>query len=320
MKKIFFATLILITSTAFAQTEKSAYKAVTDSFSRYYNDENYTAVFNLFNDDMKKALPADKTTELLTGLQEQVGNILNREFKGYENTTYATYKTQFANAVLALNISVDNNGKINGLFIKPYTETDVPTPSRNITKMKLPFNGEWTVIWGGDTKAQNYHVESPAQKNAFDIVITDSTGKSYKTNGKKNEDYYAFGKPLFAPCDATVVMAVDGVKDNVPGTMNPIYIPGNSVLLKTVNNEYILMAHFKQFSVKVKEGQKVKAGQLLGLCGNSGNSSEPHLHFHLQNVEDMTVATGIKCHFEKIFVNGVLKKDYSPVQHEKIKN
>ncbi len=68
----------------------------------------------------------------------------------------------------------------------------------------------------------------------------------------------------------------------------------------------------------MKQGQKVSTGALLGLCGNSGNSSEAHLHFHLQNTEDMTKATGAKCYFDQLKVNGVLKSDYSPFKGEKI--
>ena len=64
----------------------------------------------------------------------------------------------------------------------------------------------------------------------------------------------------------------------------------------------------------------VKQGDLLGLCGNSGNSSEPHLHFHIQNVEDMNEATGAKAYFKKILVDGKIKKDYSPVRNEKVRN
>ena len=58
---------------------------------------------------------------------------------------------------------------------------------------------------GGDTKELNYHVESEAQKNAFDILILNEKGNSFKTDGKTNEDYYAFGKDLIAPCDGEVV-------------------------------------------------------------------------------------------------------------------
>jgi len=166
----------------------------------------------------------------------------------------------------------------------------------------------------------NYHIESEAQKNAFDIVITDNNGKTFKTDGKTNEDYYAFGKELIAPCDAEVVLAVDGIKDNTPGELNPVYVPGNTVVLKTINNEFLFFAHFKQNSIVVKQGQKVKKGELIGLCGNSGNSSEEHLHFHIQNVEDINKATGAKCYFDEIIVNGKLKNDYSPVKSDKIEN
>ena len=219
-----------------------------------------------------------------------------------------------------LNISVDDNSKINGLYIKPFEPDNLPKIDRNKTKLVLPFNGAWTVFWGGDTKELNYHVVSKAQKNAFDIVIKDKTGKSYKTDGKTNEDYYAFGKEIFAPCDGIIVLVVDGVKENKPGELNPIYVPGNSVILKTMNNEYLLFAHFKHHSIKVKEGEKVKQEQVLGLCGNTGNSSEPHLHFHIQNVEDMNIATGVKCYFDKIIVNGQIKNDYSPIKGDIIQN
>ena len=155
---------------------------------------------------------------------------------------------------------------------------------------------------------------------SFSIVIKNEKGKSYKTDGINNEDYYAFGKELLAPCDGEIVLVVNGIKDNIPGVSNPIYVPGNTVIIKTKNNEYLFFAHFKQHSIVVKQGQKVIQGEVLGLCGNSGNSSEPHLHFHIQNVEDMNIATGVKCYFERIMVNGINKTDYSPIKNEKISN
>ncbi|MDR1958583.1 MAG: M23 family metallopeptidase [Planctomycetaceae bacterium] len=189
---------------------------------------------------------------------------------------------------------------------------------RNVTKLGLPFEGEWSVVWGGDTKELNYHVENEAQKHAFDFIIRDTGGKSFRTDGRTNEDYYAFGKKLYAPCDGEVVLAVDGVKDNVPGKMNPYYVPGNTVILRTENGEYLFFAHFKQHSLKVKQGQRVVRGDVLGRCGNSGRSSEPHLHFHLQDAEEMTEASGVKCYFDRLFVNGVEKYDYSPIQKDKV--
>ena len=111
--------------------------------------------------------------------------------------------------------------------------------------MKLPFNGEWDVVWGGDTKELNYHVESIAQKNAFDLVILGENGLSFKTDGRTNEDYYVFGKEILAPCEGEVILVVDGIKDNIPPKMNKMFIPGNNVIIKTDNDEYLFFAHFK---------------------------------------------------------------------------
>jgi len=311
--------LTIFMNLAFGQTEKIANKSVADSFETNYNSDNFEAIFSGFSIEMQNALPLDKTKEFLTGLKTQAGRITKKQFVKYEQS-YASYKTNFERALFAVNISVDDNSKINGLFVKPFKESNLPKLVRNTTKLILPFKDVWTVIWGGDTKELNYHVESEAQKNAFDIVITDNKGKSYKTDGKTNDDYYAFGKDLIAPCDGEVVLVVDGVKDNIPGVLNPVYVPGNTVIIKTKNNEFLFFAHFKQYSIVVKQGQKVKQGQLLGHCGNSGNSSEAHLHFHIQNVEDMNSATGVKCYFDKIQVDKQTKTDYSPIQKEKISN
>ena len=68
----------------------------------------------------------------------------------------------------------------------------------------------------------------------------------------------------------------------------------------------------------VKEGMNIKESQLIGLCGNSGNSSEPHLHLHIMDTETLEEATGIKCYFTKLKVNGTYRKKYSPVRSEKV--
>lgn len=320
MKKLLLIfTLALIVGKTHGQTENSAYKKIADKFEVYYNSEKYDSIFAMFSTEMAGFLPLDKTKEFLTGLNSQVGKITKRQFVNYQ-ATYASYKTNFERALFALNISIDNNSKINGLFIKPFVDNSLPKLERNITKLILPLNDEWTIVWGGDSKELNYHIENQAQKNAFDFVITDTKGKSYQTDGLKNQDYYAFGKEIIAPCAGEIVLVVDGVKDNKPGVMNPIFVPGNTVIIKTDKNEFLFFAHFQQNSIKVKQGQKVVQGQLLGLCGNSGNSSEPHLHFHIQNVEDMNVAMGVKCFFDKIIVNGQVMIDYSPIKNEKIKN
>ncbi len=321
MKKTILLTILLFASSLiFAQTEEANDKKISKNFEKLYNSNDYNGIFDLFSVDMQNTLPKEQANDFFVGLKTQAGKISAREFNKYVRDGFASYKTTFENGIFAINISTDNETKINGLYIEPFKEDNLPKIERNITKLILPFNDEWTTTWGGDTKELNYHIESKAQKNAFDFVVTDNEGKSYKNDGTKNEDYYAFGKELIAPTDGEIVLVVDGVEENIPGELNPIYVPGNSVIIKTVNNEFLFFAHFKQHSIKVKQGQKVKQGDILGLCGNSGNSSEPHLHFHIQNVKNINIATGVKSYFGEIIINGKIKNDYSPIKGEKIRN
>jgi hypothetical protein len=316
MKKILILiTFLSIFNSANSQIEKENYKQVSTRFVSFYNVDKNDSIVAMFSPEMNAALPLDKFSQVTAGLKAQFGVIMKIRFVRLQSAS-ALYETIFDKAVLGMTITLNPKNEIAGLLFKPYTEAKEIV--RNTTKMKLPFKGEWSVTWGGDTKEQNYHVESVAQKNAFDILIKDEQGSTHKGSGESNEDYYAFGKELYAPCDGEVVLVVDGVKDNIPGVLNPIYIPGNTVIIKTATGEYAFFAHFKQHSIVVKQGQKVTTGALLGLCGNSGNSSEPHLHFHLQNTEDMTKATGAKCFFDQLKVNGVFKSDYSPVKGDKI--
>ena len=318
-KIILFFILIFITVSVKAQTEKTENNIVAQKFETFYNAEKFDSIFEMFSFEMRKYLPKEKANEFFNNTQQQVGKIVTREFIN-QKLAVSKYKTTFEHATLTLIISVDSTPKITGFLIKEFTDTSLPKITRNTTKLKLPFNGEWIVVWGGDTKELNYHVESNAQKNAFDILIFGENGKSYKNDGTANEDYYAFGKEITAPCDGEVVISLDDMINNKPTYMETKRAEGNNVVIKTDAGEFLLFAHFKQNSIKVKQGQHVKQGEVLGLCGNSGHSSEPHLHFHIQNAKQRDGATGVKCYFDKIIVNGQLKKDYSPIRFERIKN
>lgn len=320
MRQLFLPSLFFILLSCNGQKEPAKEGSTADKLVSYYNNKHYDSIFYLFDPEMKEALPLDKTKEFFTQMRQDAGAIVKHEFIEKKQTA-SRYKTDFSNMVLWMTISQNEKNEVNGLLFNEYDGPgEAATMIRNTTQMILPFTGEWFVFWGGDTKEQNYHVAYRPQKNAFDIVMVDENNRSFKTNGRTNEDFYAFGQPLIAPCDAEVVSVTGGVKDNIPGEMNPAQVAGNSVVLKTAANEYLLLAHFKLNSIRVKTGDSVKKGQLLGLCGNSGNSSEPHLHFHIQDKENMLGSTGVKCYFERILVNGAEKKDYSPVKGERIKN
>ena len=165
---------------------------------------------------------------------------------------------------------------------------------------------------------------SQSQQYGFDFTIIDEEGKPYEKLGENNEDYYAFGKEVLAPADGTVTDVITGVRDNPPGFKNPFSALGNAIYIKHSENEISILAHLKEGSITVKAGDTVKKGQVIGLCGNSGNSSHPHIHYHIQNTPFMHLATGIKCYFEKIILtkNGdeTEKIEYSPSKGEFISN
>ena len=138
-KALLFATCILFFENLSAQVETPAYARVAAQFEKSYNAGTYDSIFNLFSAQMQGFLPKGKTISFLTGLKTQAGQITKREFTGYENGTYATYKTNFERAVFGVHISLDAESKINGLFVKPFVENNAPKMERNITKLKLPF-------------------------------------------------------------------------------------------------------------------------------------------------------------------------------------
>lgn len=192
---------------------------------------------------------------------------------------------------------------------------------RNQTRLLLPFVGEWFVYWGGDTENLNYHHKDPGQRYAFDFVRHDNQGRSHKGDGTKNEDYYAFGADVLAPADGVIVDQATAIRDNAPQQTNRFAAGGNYLLIKHNDSEYSFIGHLRQNTTAVKIGDKVKAGQKLGECGNSGNSSEPHIHYHLQNSDIHSafsktrkpklkaVAKGIKTYFTNVRV--LKNKKYS---------
>ena len=113
-------------------------------------------------------------------------------------------------------------------------------------------------------------------------MVLDEQDTSHRGDGQSNDQYYAWGKKVVAPGAGTIVAMENGVEDNEPGAMNPEQLLGNYVFLDHGNGEYSLIAHFQKGSIKVKQGEVVERGALLGLVGNSGNSSEAHIHYHME--------------------------------------
>lgn len=178
------------------------------------------------------------------------------------------------------------------LMLQNFPETDKAYSS---TEFRLPFNGEWLTVWGGTNELVNYHYAYPPQRYAIDWIIT-RDGQSFEGDPTQNESYYAFGEEVLAPAAGMVVAVENSIADNPVGEMNPAQPEGNYVTIDHGNGEFSVLAHFQQNSIAVAVGDTVEAGDLLGLCGNSGNSSEPHIHFHVVDSLDAN-ANSIRIHF-----------------------
>lgn len=313
MIKFLSITMILFNVTI-ASAQTPSYVTVLESFKNNFNTNNPQGVFNLFGDAMQEQVNLETVTAIVATFASNFGSIKEFQFLQQQGQV-ETYLTIFEKGKQKTQLVLNESNQIIGLLFQPYDDpTETALFDRNTTPLQLPFKGEWFTFWGGDNKAINYHVTNKTQRGAFDFVIRNKRGQSFEKSGTRNEDYFAFGKPLYAVCDATVHKVITGIKDNKPGEMNASQPTGNTVILKTKNEEFIVYAHFEEGTIQVKEGDYVKKGQKLGACGNSGNSSEPHLHLHIQDSDNMLDAFGAKTFFEKIIVNGEVKEDYSPVQ------
>jgi hypothetical protein len=148
--------------------------------------------------------------------------------------------------------------------------------------LSAPFRGEWYVVQGGRSALLNHHFVLRSQRCALDLMkLVD--GREAKGDPNQLESYAAFGQPLFAPAAGRVVKAVNDRPDMAIGKSDEQQIVGNHLIIEVRPDRYVLMAHLKKGSVSVAEGERVHAGQLIARCGNSGNTSEPHLHLQVQN-------------------------------------
>jgi murein DD-endopeptidase len=128
-----------------------------------------------------------------------------------------------------------------------------------------------------------------AQRFAIDWVRLRPGGKTFAGDRASNRSYRAYGAEALAVADGVVVAIKDGIPENAPGPtsravpMTLETLGGNHVVLDIGGGRYALYAHFQPRSLRVKRGDRVRRGQVLGLVGNSGNSTEPHLHFHVSD-------------------------------------
>jgi murein DD-endopeptidase MepM/ murein hydrolase activator NlpD len=167
---------------------------------------------------------------------------------------------------------------IAALRVYPSARDDAPS----LVRFRVPLDGPVTVAWGGPALSENYHAVMPDQRWAYDLLVT-RNGSSFRAAGTRLEHFYAYGREVVAPADGVVRHVQDGEPDGIVGQRRFLRAFGNHLVLEVAPEEFLFIAHLQPGSITVRSGDRVSAGQAIGRAGNSGNSSEPHVHVHLQD-------------------------------------
>ena len=294
----------------------------------YFESGQSAPLYASFSTEMKKRNAGAKMADVA----KKIGSEWGREQKMIgenfapdmlsRNTVYSRY-SQFSKSkdpiftVMVLN----EQGQIELFQFRP----DPPATGnrfvdyKDTTKLSLPFNGEWFVYQGGRLVYQNPNAYRDAERYAMTFTVLND-GRPFSGDGSKNEQYYCYGQPVLAPADGTIILINDTYADNLPGRPEQVLPTGNRVLIAHSNQEYSLLMHLKQNSIKVKRGDKVKQGDVVGECGNSGASAAPHLEYRLQNSKGVPFPQTLPPQFVDFVADGVPVAVGEPVRGQLVHN
>jgi len=306
----------------------SAAKSRARQLFGFFESGQSRPLFAAFSPQMKKT----GTAASVATMEKQLGAQFGREQKMlgenfapdllYRHTVYSRF-SQFAKAKdpIFTVLAVDEQGQVATLQFRPAPPAagNRYVDYKDKTSLKLPFNGEWFIYQGGrDIYQNNAAYRDYDRYTTVFTVLKD--GLPFSGDGTKNEQFYCYGQPVTAPADGTVVLVKDTFADNVPGRQQDTMPGGNRVLISHGNSEYSLFLHLKQNSIKVKSGTKVKQGDVIGECGNSGNSAAPHLEYRLQNTKGMPFPMSLPAQFVDYLADGKPVAIGEPVRGEFVRN
>jgi hypothetical protein len=192
---------------------------------------------------------------------------------------------------------------------------DIGTHHTKLKVLRSPVQGSnWLASDAPSNDTDNHHRRGIfvfdghaliSRRYAIDWMQVEN-GASFSGDARDKRSYYAYGKPVLAVADATVVVAKDGLPDNVPGHNTPEHegfhpavaltmdtVGGNTITLDLRDGQFAHYVHLQPGSLRVKVGDHVRRGQLLALIGNSGDSREPHLHFEVATSSKPSAGEGL---------------------------
>ncbi len=167
------------------------------------------------------------------------------------------------------------------VFLFPKIIKTYPFPSESeCVLLDFPVRGEWLAGHAGATTLTNAHSKN---RYAIDCLKIGPDGRFFKEAEEEVTDFYSYGEPVYAPADGRIAEVVDSLTSDVFGEPDRENPGGNYVIVDMGNGKYFYVAHLMKDRIPVAKGQVVQKGDILGYIGNSGNTSFPHLHIHVQN-------------------------------------
>jgi len=177
----------------------------------------------------------------------------------------------------------------------------------------LPFSGNWIVWQGYNGKWTHQGI----WRYACDFVIQDDQQQTFRGDGLQLSDYYAFQKPVLSPVTGWVVRVVNDLPDGAIGSVDTINNWGNHLIIYDERGFYVEISHFAQNSILVKPGDRLSRGSLIGRCGNSGYSPQPHIHIQVQLTPELGSAT-VPFSFVNLMVDDEFHPEAIPTEGSKI--
>ena len=193
------------------------------------------------------------------------------------------------------------------------------TPRADTVDITAPVRGRWQVFNSPTSRVPSHFVHAWSQTYAIDLVADPNDGSrpefSWWPLARRPGAFPGFGQPILAPIDGVVVRSRSFMRDHLsrssPPAMlyllvegirevfGPIGVLGNHIVIRRQDGVHVLVAHLRQGSVLVKRGDSVARGAKIAECGNSGNTSEPHVHVQAMDQASVWFAAGLPIRFDQ---------------------
>jgi hypothetical protein len=267
-------------------------------------------------------------------VQKLAGRALEAQMQPYGAPKHGVKLAPGQGAYVLMDVSLPRKGKVPGELVHRISLTMQPKQAAVATDYELaetkvtdreavvvapPLRGPGWVIGNGCCSEFNAHrgtvlpvngAAHVAERFAIDFVQVDPLGRLFEGPATELSSYPYFGDDIYSASAGKVVGVVDDLPETPAGALPPAITAeragGNHVVVAMGHGRYAFYAHMQPGSVRVKVGQRVRVGQVLGLLGNSGNSDAPHLHFHIMDSPHPLLANGVPYRFSRFTVEGTL--------------